>query len=318
MSGFIPAACVTLLAVITAIDASADTLAERLGYPPDARLLIIHADDLGMSQSTNQACMETLEMGIVTSGSVMVPCPWFSEIAEFAVENPELCIGLHLTHTAEWRHYRWGPVAGREIVPGLVDAMGYLFRGVASVAQSASPQEIEAETRAQIELALAHGMRPTHLDSHMGVLYSRPDYLQVALNLSEEYNIPFMMFNPTPMMIARAGGRFPFELSEELRDRGVPLLDGLPSLQDTPAERAAEGYRELIRDLEPGVWLLILHPAKDTPELRSITGSWRMRDAEYRIFTDPAMRDYIEEQGVHLIAWRDLLPLWENRTRLSE
>lgn len=311
--GFVQVLCWAAV-MVTGVNAMSETLAERLGYGEDARLLLLHADDLGMNHSTNQGCIEVLQEGIVKSGSVMVPCPWFGEMAEFARDHPEHCIGLHLTHTAEWQHYRWGPVAGHTQVPGLVDENGFFFRGVNEVVANASPKEIETEIRAQIEKALRYGMKPTHLDSHMGTLFADIDFLKTALRLAEEYDLPFMFFRPTPTMMERAGDRFPVELSKELEAKGWPLLDGLKSIPgDTPVADYADAYMKLIAELPPGVWEVILHPAKASQEMRATTGSWLRRDAEYRVFTSPEMRDFIQAQDVHVISWKDLHPVWAER-----
>lgn len=301
--------------IMTIHSVAQPTLAERLGYDADAKLVLIHSDDIGMSHSTNEACIEVFDAGIVKSGSVMVPCPWFSQIAQWAVENPEVCLGIHLTHTAEWKQYRWGPIAGRTVVPSLLDPNGFFFRGVSSVVEYAKPEEVEVEIRAQIDKALAHGIKPTHLDSHMGTLYAKPEFLQAALKVSEEYDIPFMFFNPTPMMMERTGNQFPVELSKQMAARGIPLLDGLLGIGDVPVEGMKEAYMDLFRNVEPGVFEVILHPAKDGDELRAITGSAARRHEEYKIFTDPEMKEFIESLDIHIISWKDMLPLWHERQK---
>ncbi len=299
----------------TAPAAEAQTVAERLGYPPDARLLIVHADDIGMCHASNVAFMESTKGGSITAGSAMVPCPWFLEIADFAKNHPEADLGLHLTLTAEWKFYRWRPLAPAPSVPGLLDPQGCLFRDVPSVVQNAKPEEIEAEVRAQIDYALAQGMKPTHLDSHMGTLFAKPEFLAVALKLAEEYDIPFMFFNPTPQVLEMAGGRYDLKVHEELARRGWPMLNGLYSIEKTPVEESEAFYKEIIRNVKPGVSEIIIHPAAESPEIEAITGSWKQRNADFRIFTDPAMKQFIEEQGVKLVGWKQLYDLWKARPR---
>lgn len=293
----------------------AQSIAEKLGYPADAKLLIIHADDIGMCHSANVSAIDALEKGIVTSGSIMVPCPWFMEIAAYARENPEVDLGLHLTLTSEWKLYRWRPITPANLVKGLLDADGYMHRGVRAVAERATPREIEHELRAQIEHALASGVRPTHMDSHMGTIYTRSDYVKVALKLAEEYDIPFMYFNPTPQMLEIAEGRYDYDIHKDLMNQGIPMLDALFSISNTPVEEAEAFYQNVISNLKPGLSELILHLAKEGDEIRAITGSHRQRVEDYRIFTSPEMREFIQEQEVHLIGWKDLLPLWKNRQR---
>ncbi len=145
------------------------TIQERLGYPRSAKLLIIHADDLGLSHSENQASIACFEKGVVNSGSVMVPCPWFPEIAAYSVAHPQLDLGLHLTLTSEWKPYRWGPVLPRTDVPSLIDSGGFLSNNCQVVAE-AKLEEVEKELRAQVDRAKQFGIDPTHFDIHMNSL----------------------------------------------------------------------------------------------------------------------------------------------------
>lgn len=296
-------------------EAFSQTLLERLGRPADAKLLIVHGDDAGMCHAANRASILGMETGVVTSCSVMVPCPWFLEIAEYAREHPEADLGLHLTLTSEWKRYRWRPLAPVSQARGLIDPEGYMFHGVRGVYGSAKPEEVEAELRAQIEFALRHGMKPTHMDSHMGTLYYNMDYLKTALKLSEEYNIPFMLIRMTEAMIERWGGGEALETMNQLDRAGHILLDGLHSIRDVPVEESEAFYKDVIRNLTPGVHEIIIHPGDDSAEMRAITGSWRQRQEDTRVFADPAMRDFIAEQGVELIGWRELQGVWNRRNR---
>ena len=144
--------------------------------PSAEKLLIIHADDVGMCHSVNEATILALEGGIVTSGSIMVPCPWFLEIAEYCRENPEADLGIHITLTSEWKHYRWRPVSSINKVPGLIDEEGYLWHSEEDVAKHASPAEVEIEIRAQVQRAIDFGIKPTHIDTHMGTVYETPEF----------------------------------------------------------------------------------------------------------------------------------------------
>ena len=147
------------------------TLAERLGYPRDAKLIIVHADDLGMAHSVNAATTKAFETGLVNSASIMVPCPWLTEIAAYARANPKADLGLHLTLTSEWTNLRWGPVMSKDRVSSLLDKDGSFHLTETEAAKAADPKEVELEIRAQIERARSLGIVPTHLDSHMGTLY---------------------------------------------------------------------------------------------------------------------------------------------------
>ncbi len=300
---------------MTALEKQSKTVAERLGFPAKAKLLIIHADDIGMSHSANTASFDALEKGIVTSGSVMVPCPWFLEVADYARNHPDVDIGLHLTHTSEWKDYRWRPLAVASLVPGLIDSQGYMHRNVGGVLGSANAEEIGAEIRAQIEFALKNGMKPTHLDSHMGTLYAKKEFFEVAVKLAEEYDIPFMLFHLTPEIRKRAGDSqlYPQSFVDMMDARGVPMLDALYSIHDTAVEESEAFYKNVIKNLKPGVSEIIIHLASPSPEIEAITNSHRQRIMDHRVFTDPEMREFIHDQGVHLIGWKDLHKLWKER-----
>src|SRR5271163_291745 len=172
---------------------AAKSLAEKLGYPRDAKLVIIHADDLGMTHSVNAASIKGLESGLVTSASIMVPCPWFPEMADYAKGHPDADLGLHLTLTSERVFYRWGPVAPRDKVPSLLDANGYFHLNWTETT-NIDAKEVEMELRAQIEKALAMGVRPTHLDSHQYRLFENgKDIFQSVLRVAHEYKLPVFM-----------------------------------------------------------------------------------------------------------------------------
>src|SRR5436305_13770975 len=154
-----------ILMLVVADVCAQQTIAERLGYPRDAKLLIVHADDLGMAHSVNAATIKAFETGLVNSGSIMVPCPWLSEIAAYARANPQADLGLHLTLTSEWTSFRWGPVSPRDRVTSLLDKDGYFYLTASEAAAHADPKQVELEITAQIERARALGIQPTHLDS---------------------------------------------------------------------------------------------------------------------------------------------------------
>ncbi|MEJ0030524.1 MAG: polysaccharide deacetylase family protein [Bacteroidota bacterium] len=158
---------VTLLAINSTAFAQQKTIQERLGYSKETKLLIIHADDIGVSHSENSASIYTMEKGVVNSGSIMVPCPWFPEISDYAKSHPNADIGLHLTLTSEWRNYKWGPVTSKDKVPSLLDEQGYFNSGTLALMKNGKPEEVEMELRAQIERAKKFGIDPTHFEAHM-------------------------------------------------------------------------------------------------------------------------------------------------------
>jgi len=287
-------------------------LAARLGYGPDERLFILHADDAGMCHSANAATMRAMTAGIVSSASVMVPCPWFPEFAAWARANPQMDVGIHLTLTSEWKHYRWGPVASRERVRGLLDEDGYLWRRVGDVVAHATPEEVEIEARAQIEKALQFGIKPTHIDSHMGTLFASPEFLAVYVRLSSEYGIPAMLPRPTQEQLAEIeGAAWVAEQMARLESEGFLFLDRLIlSLEGNTLEERRRSLHATLRSLEPGVTQLIVHLLQDDPEARHVTDSWHIRDTELQLCTDPETRRLLEEKGIHLIGYRQFIELW--------
>jgi predicted glycoside hydrolase/deacetylase ChbG (UPF0249 family) len=276
--------------------------------------LIIHADDLGMSHSVNAASIEMLEAGAISSGSIMMPTPWVAEIAAYARKHPEKDLGLHLTLTSEWKTLRWGPVAGRDKVPALLDPHGYLWPDVLSVATRAPAREIEAELRAQIEMAKRMGIRFTHLDTHMGTLYARPDYFQVMEKLGEEYGVPVLRMKPQPELMASAAPEVVKHLlaqEERYQREKVFRLDTLltdPAKGTKTYEERRAAYHKALRSLTPGVHQIIIHPGVLDEELKSATSSAANRDADRRIFLDPETRKLIKDLGIELIGWQDAAP----------
>jgi predicted glycoside hydrolase/deacetylase ChbG (UPF0249 family) len=279
------------------------TLAERLGYPKDAKLLIIHADDLGVSHSENAASIAAMEKGCVSSASIMVPCPWFPEIAAYAQSNPGADLGLHITLTSEWKYYKWGPVTAKEKVPGLVNKNGFLYSDVDSVLQNAKPAEVEQEIRNQVLRAKQFGMDPTHLDAHMGTALSGLDFFKAYLKVGREFKIP--VFIPKQAM-------FGLKVNDSmLTDKDV-LVDYIFSA--TPAEMKTgfkTFYTEGIKNLKPGLTYLIIHTAYDDAEMRAVTidhpnwgAAWRQED--FNFFSSPECAKLLKDNNVYVITWKEI------------
>src|SRR6266581_7667906 len=186
LRGMIVTVCCTLSA-ISAVAQTNATVQERLGYPASARLLIIHADDLGMNHSVNRAIFEALDKGWVTSASILVPCPWFPEVARYTKTHPDADFGIHQALNSEWNDFRWGPVSSKDKVPSLLDALGYLPLDTPEVAKNAKVSEVETELRAQIDRAQGMGIHLSHLDSHMGTLFATPDLFKVYVHMGYSY-----------------------------------------------------------------------------------------------------------------------------------
>jgi predicted glycoside hydrolase/deacetylase ChbG (UPF0249 family) len=283
--------------------------AQLLGYADDARLLIINADDFGMCSAENAATIAGLEQGAFCSATIMVPCPWFAEAAAFARRTPGADLGVHITHTSEWESYKWGPVCGAGTVPSLVDAGGHFYRDVESVYARARFDEIERETRAQIERALAAGIDVTHLDSHMGTMQLERTYHDLYVRLAAEYRLPIRMARRTWMHDMGMGQVV------ELADRlGILSPDHFWYGGPPHPDETAAYWTNLLRNLAPGVNELYVHAAFDAPEMRAISDAWRQRAADFHFFTAPSTRTLLRESGVTLIGYR---PLRELQRRLQ-
>jgi len=276
--------------------------------------LILHADDFGMSHSANRAIIEMLDKGAVSSASIMMPCPWVPEAAAYARAHPEKDLGLHLTLNSEWKTLRWGPLAPRDRVPGLLDGEGYFWPAVAQTASRATPQEIEMELRAQIEHARRLGIRFTHLDTHMGTLYSRPDFFQVFEKMGREYGVPILRVKPSEQAVAQAPPairQYLLDNEERYRAEGVFRLDSLltdPARGTKTYEQRRAAYHAALRALGPGVHMMIVHPGRDDEELRAATSGAPDREGDYRIFLEPQTRELIRQLGIRLVGWQDVAP----------
>jgi len=282
---------------------AAKTLPERLGFPHDAKLLIVHADDVGVTHSVNAATIKALDTGLVNSASIMVPCPWFPEIADYARAHPDLDFGLHLTLTSERVYYRWGPVASKDKVPSLVDENGY-FHHDWSAAPKINPHEVELELRAQIDRAYAMGVRPTHLDSHQYRLYENAkDLFEVVLRLAHEYKLP--------VFIARDWFADHPYLESSLTPADIVLDHTVTIAPTVPPEKWAEFYKTALKNLQPGVTEFVIHVAFADDEMKAATrerdtwgAAWRQRDFDF--FTSPEFRQLLQQQNIKLVTWREL------------
>lgn len=273
-----------------------------------ARYLIIHNDDAGMSHAANRGTIDAMEQGLVSSASIMVPCPWFVEIAEYAREHPERDFGVHLTLTCEWKHYRWGPVASRDKVPSLLDPDGYLWGSVQQVAEHARIEEVEIELRAQIDRARQFGIPITHLDTHMGSVLARPDLVDLYVKLGLEYDVPVLFLKSLGKEIAAeypALAQASAKLLPLLSERRLPVLDQMAQIYgEQSGKTRREAYLETLRGLPPGVSQLIIHAAYDGEELRAITSSALRRDEDRRVFSDPEVARLVAEEQIQIISWR--------------
>src|SRR3989475_1444576 len=296
-----------LFLAITLLDGHAQSggksLAEKLGFARDSKLLIVHADDVGVTHSVNAATIKALDTGLVNSASLMVPCPWFPEIADYAKSHPTVDFGLHLTLTSERVYYRWGPVASKDKVPSLIDENGYFHHDWAATTKINS-NEVELELRAQIERAYAMGVRPTHLDSHQYRLYENgKGFFEVVLRLAHEYNLP--------VFVARDWFADRPYLESSLTSADIVLDHTVTIAPSVPPEKWAEFYKTALKNLQPGVTELVIHLAFADDEMKAATrerdtwgAAWRQRDFDF--FTSQKFRQLLQEQNIKLVTWREL------------
>jgi chitin disaccharide deacetylase len=289
-----------LFAASATSPAQTKTIAERLGHPANAKLLILHADDLGVAHSVNAASFDALDRGAISSASVMMPTPWVTEVAAYAKAKPDADLGLHLTLTSEWKTYRWGSVASSDSVASLLDPNGTFPGEVRVVATRASATEVERELRAQVDRAFALGIRPTHLDSHMGALFSTPELIATYIKVARSYRLPFLALRgpqgTTPS---------PFTESDILLD--AVIIAG----PDLPREQWRQFYVTAVANLKPGLTEMIVHLGRDDAELQAVTvdhepygSAWRQRD--YDVVTSAEFRKALRDHNVILVTWRQL------------
>jgi len=320
------------------------TFAERLGWKQGDRVVIIHVDDAGMSHDSDAGVEKSLDAGLATSFSVMMPCPWVPEIAHYITAHPGVDAGLHLTLTSEWRAYRWGPVAGPTVVPGLVDAEGAMWPTVEETARHATPDEVEKEIRAQLARALRMGFHPTHLDSHMGTVFATPAFTERYIKVGAESHIPVMFPGGHDTLLAeqyrgeaiarmkeegrwKEGAVLPEdpvlaqarEMAETVWKAGLPVLDDLYNVSydwklpgDLPPTDAnlrkmkVERYTKAFHRLKPGVTQIIVHATDTSSTFPYISESGPARRGDLLAMVSPELREAARREGLILTTWREL------------
>tara|TARA_B100000497_G_scaffold127563_1_gene169801 strand:- start:1420 stop:2349 length:930 start_codon:yes stop_codon:yes gene_type:complete len=296
---------VFFLTLISLVSALSQSLAEKLGYKETDKLLIIHADDLGVAHSQNIASFLAMKTGPVNSASIMMPCPWVTEVAEFAQKNPNADLGLHLTMTNEWKHMNWGPLASKDKVPSLINEFGFLYDNCLSFGQKAKVEEAEIELRAQIDQAIKMGIRPTHLDTHMGCLvFNSPELFEVYLKLGREYKIPVMVGR---LFVQAASPAFKDKITKDDIIIESILTANVPNYESGMAAY----YEKTLRNLSSGVNVLLIHLAFNNAEMQAVTigkepwgALWRQQDFDF--FTSTECKEIIEDEGIQLVTWREI------------
>lgn len=269
------------------------------------RFLILNADDFGMCHSTNQAVGALLQEGSITSASLMMTCPWVLEAAAFVRQNPQADVGIHVTLTSEWEHYKWGPI--RKDLSSLTEEYGYFPSNTAAVIANADPEELRAEAVAQMELALRMGLDPTNIDNHMGSMYH---VTEILLELCQAYNLPLRYPKHVPPGLIAPHHE---QLVKAAEVKGILLPDYVTSLPFFPPAEVEATYDftknaaiQCIRNLQPGITELLFHPSLDTEELKAITNTWKLRRFEFDVFRDEEIVRLLKEEEIRLLTWRDL------------
>ncbi len=284
--------------------AQKSTIAARLGYPPDAKMLIIHADDLGVAHSENMASIKGLKESPVNSASIMVPCPWFPEIADYAQKNKTMDFGLHLTLNSEWKNYKWGSVTSKDAVAGLLNDKGYFYASVDSVGKFASAEEVALELRNQVKKAYQFGIDVTHLDTHMGAAMSTPEFLEAYIKVGQEFNLPVLL---NDRIAAMKNDRI-----QKLLTSSDVIVDQVYSVGPLEFEKGMEKYyTNVFKSLAPGLSCLLIHLAYDDVEMQGVTidhpdwgAAWRQADFDF--FMSPECAQILKEENIVLVTWREI------------
>ncbi len=287
---------------------------KKLGFSDNDRVMIWHADDIGMCHAGLAAYQELVDFGMLSSAATMVPCPWFRATAvtchHLQSAHPHLDMGVHLTLTSEWAGYRWGPLSTCDAATGLLDEEGYFHRLTPAIQEHGRPEAVAVEIEAQLQKALAAGIDVTHIDSHMGSIF-HPKFMPLYIELAQKYHIPALIPRwQAQNFLARGlddhtAVHFSLWL-QELEDSGFPLLDSLFVMPLDTHENRLDIARQHLDSLAAGIHYFIIHPAVDTPELRALAPDWRSRVADYALFTDEAWRKAAEASGVKAIGYRAL------------
>jgi predicted glycoside hydrolase/deacetylase ChbG (UPF0249 family) len=287
------------------------SLAAALGYPANARVLIPHIDDVGVCHGANRAFVQLAEQGFVTTGSVMVPCPWFPEIARIAADDSSLDLGVHLTLTSEWPNYRWGPLTRVSSSSGIVDDEGYFPRTVAALAERVDPEAAEAEMRAQLERALSFGVDVTHLDTHMGAALS-PALVDVYCRVGRDHNLPVLLplrgeqyAKVLKLDTPDASAKWR-DVVARLEQEGVPLVDDFRMTPGAPVGESEAAYRTLVETLPDGLTFVALHPNAPGDIEMIVPPRAHFRTDEYDLLRQGRIREWLAAGDVQTIGMRAL------------
>lgn len=288
---------------------------KRLGFSDHDRVIIIHADDIGVSHASFAAFADLWRAGIISSGAAMVPCPWFPKVAAFCRANPDVDIGVHLTLTSEWDTMRWGPISAREASSGLIDSEGYFPRATADIQRACDPEAAQRELFAQVERAIASGIKPTHADAHMGAVF-HPKLLPAYVQVAERFRIPVMIPRLREDALRSWGfhgeaAEWAMQMLRRIEASGWPLVDHVQGMPLNKPEQRLEQVCATLDALQPGITHFIIHPSHDTPEARAIGPDISSRVGDYEVFMDERVRAHMRRIGIQVIGYRHLSALMQ-------
>jgi len=286
---------------------------KKLGYPENARVVILHADDIGMCQSSVEAYADLLDAGIMSSAATMTPCPWYPAAAEFfraQQNNPRFDLGVHCTLNSEWDKFRWRPLSTLDPKTGLLDTDGYFHSRSEPTQQLADPDAVEKELTAQVKYALASGFDVTHMDTHMLTLF-HPRLLPPYLRVAQKFRLPAFALraehawnNDLPKNVSA--------LIRRAEKRGMPTFDHFDALALTNHKNRLREAQRALDALPIGLSALVFHPCRDGAETRAMAPDWKCRVADYKLFLNEKFRAMISASGVHVIGYRALRDAMRN------
>jgi chitin disaccharide deacetylase len=283
---------------------------KKLGFSNTDKVVILHTDDVGMCQASISAFIDLWENESISSGAIMLPCPWAKPAAEYCRTHPSVDMGVHATITAEWDGYRWSALSTRDPDSGLMDQDGFLWQTSEETQAHATPEAVAAELQLQVRKALDWGVDVTHFDTHMGTVM-HPKFLQAYLQAARQAHVPAFLPRGDLSMLMNMGldqeTVLEFaKLISSLEDQGLPLVDGMAMMPLDQPDGQLDIAKRMLTDLQPGITHFLFHPSIDTPELRAIAPDWPSRVANYHTFMDPELKRFIKDQGIQVIGYRDL------------
>jgi predicted glycoside hydrolase/deacetylase ChbG (UPF0249 family) len=288
------------------VDDSKKSATNRLlGYPDDARLLIINADDFGMCHAINAAIIHSLKEGLVGSTTLMVPCPWAFHAMHLLRQNPDIPFGVHLTVICDSALYRWGSVISKDKVPSLIDEPGFFYswERIPEFLDQAKLDELEMEFRAQIEVVLAASLKPTHLDWHCLHSGGREDIFDMTFGLAKDYGLALRVADPLSI--------------SKVQKQGLPTdeHDLLDSFRLDRVEKS-ERYAQMLRELPVGLSEWAVHPGHGDAELQALDPvTWWVRQTDFDFVMSSQAREIIQQEGITLLNYRPLQKLWQANSK---